>query len=378
MPWTLEEIELEWFGGLRLHWDAKDVELAFRVATRLRGMPWVLGAKVDPASFPVLAGIGGRGGYSEFLRVYWFGIRMASLLGAKGADDLIARVVAGDADASEEASAIHLLRSKQTETELEIEPEVRVGTEDRRPDFRIRKGDERWVFVEVTKLHTSTASTRVQELLARISDGVMSIERPFLIEIVLNREPDTEEERTILEGAIAACDVTSGNSVDISDVASILVKGGDPQVVVPSLIPDDNRPRMAISKAIVGPEGPNRQLIARVPFADERAEDILRREARQLPKNECGLLMANVNSQPSAFESWGKRVPERFQGGQHTRVAGVILFMHATTASERGLVWVPYVKLIANPSAAVPLPAWIPERVAVIRENTRRVTGRAD
>jgi hypothetical protein len=251
MPWTLEEIELEWFGGLKLDWDAEDVELAFRVATRLRGLPWVLGAKVDPA-FPVLPGIGKRGGYSEFLRVYWFGIRMASLMGAKGADDLIARVVAGDADASEEASAIHLLRSKQAATDLEIEPEVRVGTRDRKPDFRIRKGEEPWVFVEVTKLHQSTASTRVQELLARVSVGVMAIERPFLIEIVLNREPDTDEEQTILVGAIAACDAASGDSVDISDVASILLKGGDPQVVVPSLIPDDNRPRMAISKAIGG------------------------------------------------------------------------------------------------------------------------------
>ncbi len=88
--------------------------------------------------------------------------------------------------------------------------------------------------------------------------------------------------------------------------------------------------------------------------------------------------MANVNLQPSAFESWGERIPERFRGGQHTRVAAVILFMHATTGSEHGLVWVPYVKVIPNPYAAVPLPTWITERVARIRENTRRLTGRPD
>jgi hypothetical protein len=378
MPWILEEIEQEWFGGLCLHWDAKDVELAFDVATKLRGLAWVLGEKLDPASFPPLAGIGPRGGYSEFLRVYWFGIRMPSILGAKGADDLIGRVIAGDADANQETSAIYLIRSKQAETNLEIEPGVRVGTKDKKPDFRIRRGEEPWVYVEVTKLHSSTASTRIQELLARIADGVMAIERPFLIEILLNREPTDEEEQTILTGAIAACEAPEGDRINISDVASVLVKAGDPRVVVPSLTPDDNRPRMAISKAIVGPGRPNRQLVGRVPFADERAEDILRREARQLPKNECGLLMANVNSQPSAFESWGKRVPERFRGGQHTRVAAVILFMHATTGSEHGLVWVPYVKLIPNPYAAAPLPTWITERVAGIRENTRRLTGRPD
>jgi hypothetical protein len=378
VPWILEEIELEWFGGMRLHWDPKDVESAFDVATRIRGLAWVLGAKLDPTLLPPLVGIGIRGGYSEFLRVYWFGMRMGSILGAKGADNLIARVIAGDADANEEAGAIHLLRSQQTNTDLEVEPEVRVGTRDRKPDFRIRKGDERWVYVEVTKLHSSSASARVQRLLERIGDGVMAVERPFLMEILFNREPTEEEEQLIVLGAIGACGAPEGHRVEIADIASILVKAGDPQVVVPSPIPDDDRPRMAISRGIGGPGSPSRQLIARIPFADERADEILRREAKQLPKDECGLLMANVNSQPSAFESWGERVPERFRGGLHTRVAAVILFMHATTSNERGLVWVPYVKLIPNPHAVAPLPAWITETVAAIRENTRRLTGRPD
>jgi hypothetical protein len=378
LPWIIEEIEQEWFAGLRLHWDAKEVELAFDTAGRIRGLKWVLGQESDTTLFAPLSGIGRRGGYPEFLRVYWFGIRMASILGATGADDLIGRVIAGDADASEEASAIHLLRPRKGETDLEVEPEVKVGARDRKPDFRIRKNQAPWVYVEVTKLHNSNASIRVQELLTRLADSVMAVERPFVVEIILNRDPSDDEEQAILTGALAACDTSNEHRVDIADVGSILVKSGDPRVVVPSPTPDDNRPRMAISKAIVGPGQPNRQLVARVPFADERAEDILRREARQLPMNECGLLMANVNSQPSAFESWSERVPERFKGGQHTRVAGVILFMHATTPSEHGLVWVPYVELIPNPHAAVPLPSWITETVTGIRDKTRRLTGRSD
>lgn len=166
--------------------------------------------------------------------------------------------------------------------------------------------------------------------------------------------------------------------VTVADVATILVKSGDPRVVVPSLIPDDNQPRMAIARAIVGPGTPNRQLIARVPFADQRAEDILRHEARQLPEKKCGLVMVNVNLQPTAFESWSERIPQRFTPGQHTRVAAVILFMHATSSSEHGLIWVPHVKLIPNPYAAVPMPGWIQERVTTIREKTRRVVGRPD
>jgi hypothetical protein len=380
IPWTLEEILEEWFGGgVHLHWDRDDVERAFNLATRIRGLDWVLGEERDTAAFRNFPGIGRRGGYQEFLRVYWFGIRMASIVGAPGAEDLIERVITNDPDSSEEATAIHLLRASHPETELEIEPSVTVGSREKKPDFRIRKRKEPWVYVEITKLHSSNASIRVQELLGRVVDGVMSVEHPFLLEVILDREPTAEEEDAIVSDAIASARAArDGVRATVTDVAAILVKSGDPRVVVPSPISNDDRPRMAISRAILGAGALNRQLVARVPFAEPRAEEILRNKAKQLPANECGLLMVNVNSQPTAFESWSKRIPERFTPQQHTRVAGVVLFMHATSAGKHGLIWVPYVKLIANPYAAVPLPSWISERVAQIRENTLRLSGRRD
>lgn len=376
MPWTISEIEEQWFGGAHLNWPTADVELAFEVATHLRGQDWVLGAEVDQSlmQFP---GIGRRGGYSEFLRVYWFGIRMASILGAKGADELIRRVIADDPDASEEATAIHLLRSWASPTELEIEPDVKVGERDKRPDFRIRNDQGAWIYAEVTKLHRSNASTRVQKLLGRLSNRMMEVEKPFVLELILNREPAEDEEEAIINAAIGACDAREGQEVAVNDVASILVKVGDPSVVIPSLTPKDNQPRMALSSSVVGPGSPNRQLLARVPFADERAEEIIKREARQLPKDECGLVMVNVNSQPTAFESWAQRVPERFTATQHTRVAGVILFMHSTSPTEQGLAWLPYLKLIENPNAATRLPAWVPEGVERTRAKAKEISGRA-
>lgn len=378
VPWTFEEIQQEWFGGPHLHWDPEDVESAFNLATRVRGHKWVAGEIRNTIPFAAFPGIGRRGGYSEFLRVYWFGKRLASIVGAVGAEDLIARVVSDDAAAGEDATAIHLLRLKRPETKLEIAPDVKVGTSDRKPDFRIREGQGPWVYVEVTKLHSSTASIRVHELLDRLADQVMAVQRPFLIELLLNREPTASEEEELLTKARCACESTDECRVTLTDVGSILVKSGNPAVLVPSLIPDDARPRTALSKVIVGPAQPNRQILARVPFADQRAEDILRYEARQLPKGQCGLLMVNVNSQPSAFESWGERIPQRFSPEQHTRVAGVILFMHATSPTDRGLAWIPYVKLLANPHAAVPLPAWITDAVNEIRAGARRITARPD
>jgi hypothetical protein len=376
LPWLLKEIEKDWFGGPPLNWDAKDVESAFDTATRLRGQEWVLGdsSRNFPMTFP---GIGRRGGFTEFLRVYWFGARAASFIEAPGASELLVRMNAGDVDASEEASAIHLLRAHNRGADLEIGPIVKVGNRNRKPDFRIRQGSP-WVYAEVTVLNASSASDRVHALLDRIATGIMDVEREFLLEVILNREPDAQEEEAIFTAAVGACDVAAGARVDVQDVAMILAKAGDPRVVVPSLTPNDNRPRMAISRAIIDPGRPNRQLIAGVPFADPRAEVILKHEARQLPKNECGLVMVNVNRQPSAFESWGKRIPERFNGGQYTRVAGVILFMHSTIPSPSGLVWLPFVRLILNPRAKVPLPGWIVAAIDRARERARQLTGRPD
>ena len=378
VPWIFEEIVQEWFGGPHLDWDPQDVESAFNMATQIRGNKWVLGPITDTAQFAALPGIGRRGGYSNFLRVYWFGKRMETIVGAAGATDLISRVVAGDAAAEEEATAIYLLRSKGPSTQLEIEPGAKVASRSRKPDFRIKEQQGPWVYVEVTKLHASGASIRVQELLERIADQMMIVQRPFVLELLLNRELTDSEEEQLLAEARRACESTDERWITVTDVATILVKSGQPAMIVPSLIPDDAQPRMALSKAVVGPGQPNRQILARVPFADQRAENILKYEARQLPKGECGLLMVNVNLQPSAFESWGERIPQRFTPRQHTRVAGVILFMHATSPTERGLAWIPYVKLIANPHAAAPLPTWITNVVAEIRAGTRRLTGRPD
>ena len=378
MPWTFDEIQREWFGNACLDWDPDDVVRAFNLAESTRGRDWVLGREVDVAAFAGVPGIGRRGGYSEFLRVYWFGTRMASIVGAPGCDDLVERLMAGDSAASEEATAIHLLRSRHHDTELEIAPKVKIGNRHRVPDFRLRKAGEPWIYIEVTKLHESTASIQIQRLLQRVAQAVMTVDQAFLLEIVFNRDPTPSEEEEVLTEAKAACDAADGHRKNVGDLASILVKSGDPSVVIPSLTPDDSRPRMAVSQSIIGDGQPNRQIVARIPFEDQRAEHILRIKSKQLPKDECGVVMVNVNSQPSAFESWSERVPQRFTGNQHTRVAAVVLFMHATSPTERGLVWVPYLKMIANPRARVPVPSWVADAVDRIRADTRRLTGRTD
>ncbi len=232
-----------------------------------------------------------------------------------------------------------------------------------------------WTYVEVTQLNRSEASNRTLEILQRIADHVISVLKPFQLEVVFWREPMEGEEDDLARQACEVCQAADGNSHDVGDLASIIVKSGDPAVVIPSILPD-NGTRMALAQSIVVPGHPNRQIVVRLPFADQRGEDILTAEARQLPRGASGLIMVNAGGQPTVFESWTQLVPRRFTPAQHTRVGGVLLFMNAITGTAQGVKWLPFLKMIPNPHARVSLPTWISEVVEETCTETRRQTGR--
>ena len=371
MAWTRHEISVQWFGD-QVRGLPDDAPEAFDVAERIRGLTWVLGREFEFGGMK-LPGVGVRGGYNEFLRVYWFGKRMQSVTAAAGTNSLVNRLLAGDAAADAELTAIYLLRSHQLDSELEIGPTIVVGDRSRQPDFRIRCGEDAWTYVEVTQLQDSRASERVLRLLDSVSARVISIPRPFILEIVFIREPTEGECGLLVQEAHRACDAAAGERREVSDVAVLFVKEGNANAVVPSILPDDARPRMAISRSVVGPDEMNRQIVVRVPYADERAEDILSIEARQLPKHESGVVMVDATRQRTAFSSWSARIPQRFTPLQHTRVAGVILSAFATIPTSEGLAWLPSVALLSNPHAEKPLAGWLVESIESTRADARRL-----
>jgi hypothetical protein len=371
MPWTVEDIEKEWLNGERLELPADDVLRAFAVADEVRGRDWVL-------STTQLPGGGRLWGLGALWPLYWFGTRMQVAAGAPGIETLIRRLQGNDAAANSELTALYILRGQKLARDLEIEPQVASRKSFRLPDFRIREDAAPWTYVEVTSLRSSFASERAHRLLNRIVDAVMEVERPFILEAVLQRFPTEDEEQKLVQTAFEASQASKERQVSVGDFARVLIKTGHPTRIVPTPIPEDSVPRLAVAKGIAGPGEVGRQVIVRAPFADERAEDVLTREAKQLPRQECGLVMVDVGGQPSALDSWPQLIPPRFTSSQHTRVAGVLLFMTGMTLTTGGLKTLIYPKLIINPHANAPLPRWIIEVVDRIRAENRRATGRPD
>ena len=127
----------------------------------------------------------GHWGFQALLRVVSFAKRAESARGAINIDDLHARLRKLDVAADSELTAIHVIRSGNMDTNLEIGPAVAVGERLRRPDFRIAKPSEPWTHVEVTRLHASNASERADTLVGKLATELMDAAGSFVIELVL-------------------------------------------------------------------------------------------------------------------------------------------------------------------------------------------------
>jgi hypothetical protein len=143
MTYTWQEIEQDWLGGSSgLAASTDEVVTAFNAVASLFGREWVDASRIRN-------GVVTRG-TSPTLYIVTVARLLAALDGVPNATALLDKVREGHPDARAELIAIYLLRSGNPGVLVEVEPEVRVGERDRKPDFRTRVSDESWAYVEVT------------------------------------------------------------------------------------------------------------------------------------------------------------------------------------------------------------------------------------
>jgi hypothetical protein len=121
---------------------------------------------------------------------------LAAIEGLQGFEALVEKVRTGDLSGQSEMEAVLLFR-RMGDVEINLAPQLPVGTATKKPDFRVRRGDERWTYVEVTRPDTSDAAVAAQTLLQRFQ-AVARVRREFSLEIFLRREPNTTEEQALL------------------------------------------------------------------------------------------------------------------------------------------------------------------------------------
>ncbi len=365
MNWTFEEISRECLGDSRIAVPPAVAVEAFVRVERVMGRRWIENCRTG-------AGGGRIWGAWPTLRVVTLGQELASVEGAAGAEQLIERLQRGDPSAHAELTAIHMLRSRR-QFSVELYPKIMLRGTEHEPDFRIRHRDEPWTYVEVASPDKSQEAERAGEVFRRLADLVRGIRASFALEVFLRRMPTDDEVDAITRRIPQFSSLSGVQREDLGDLGMLILNQSPPgQIVLQSHPGEDDRPRLGHAFGIGGTDEPPRHIAVRMAFSDERAEEFFRRESRQLPADDPGLIMIMATNAPSALTSWEAVIRRRFQPTIHTRVSAVCLFMPGVFSTPEGEADVVQARVLTNPHGRLPLPPTLAEVLREIEEESRR------
>jgi hypothetical protein len=394
MTWTIEEIEKEWLAGHRIAVSREDMLEAFERCERILGRDWIETRRADAL------------GISRTLAVVRMGQRLVSLDGAANTGELVEKLRRGDPSAAAELHALHLLVRFGAPLTAEMYPAGCVAQSNRTPDIRIGSSSGAWVYVEVAAPNQSEAGRRIQSVLQAVVDMVEGIRLPFTLELFVRREPALSEIETIRAEVIRFCTARvaagerplaglppesaflflrhgqPGDVVEFAreelprDLGLMILTQGRPGEIVPLQHSGEKyRPRLCSAKRVRGPTEPDRHLLVRMPFSDERAAEFVDQEARQLPRDAPGLIMIDAGAAAGAFREWEPLIRRRFQPTLNTRVGGVCLFSSGVVVAPGGGTCPSQTKLLVNPHAKIPLPPWVAETIDAAGAEYERIFG---
>ncbi|MGA7750924.1 MAG: hypothetical protein WCA63_12365 [Gallionella sp.] len=370
MIWTRERLETEWIREpMEAIGDRASSALsAFDCIERHLGADWLA------AHSHRTQGVG------PTLELILFGECLAAIETLHGFDVLVDKVRRGDSSALSEMKAVRMFKL-MGDVEIELAPDLPVADAMKKPDFRVRHPGERWTYVEVTRPDMSDAAVAAKELLRRLN-SVKQVRREFSLEIFLRREPDPNEEGALLAAAIDIADSEQFGTVDLPNLALITKQPFTGPVVTTVNHPgEDNKcPRFGVASGILGGDGtePQRLVSVRMPFSDDRADAFLKREAKQLSKEEQGFIMMDMADSRSGMRGWNLLLRRRLQSNVHTRVGGICLFSNALELGSTHLHMLFEFLTVDNPHAAQPLPPWILEELQKLEaiDNAKRASPR--
>ncbi len=367
MTWSLEDIELGWIGGevSVLAVPPASIVAAFDRAEQYLGRTWIEKARTSSGNI--------NWGPISTLRIVNMGQKLAVLKNVNDPKRLLDRIRNDDLSAEGELTAIYLLLARNPDVAVELYPKVG----EREADFRVRAPNEQlWTYVEVTQLSDSEDHDRATEVMQQIAAVLKPIRLTFSLETFLRRIPTQLEIVEILAKIRELCTRSGKQREELSNSLGFLsLNQSEPsQVVAHSHPGEENVSRLGMANVISGPGEPTRHISVRIAFSDDRAKATLDAEAPQLAKDAPGLIMAGVARATGAMKTWEPLLQRRFQPQMHTRVGGVCLWWGGLFATSKGEDQLFETKLISNPHARFPLPAWIRKTISEIGNEYRKIT----
>jgi len=236
----------------------------------------------------------------------------------------------------------------------------------------VRRGDGPWLHVEVSRPDISQLRKQTMALAIDLCGVVRLIDKPITIEVVLRREPNVGDSAALKASILRFCKNEAARQDLASGLGFLLRTNPPPVEVAAALSADEEQPPYVVAMGSASEGKPERKVIVRVPFLDERAANVLREEARQLPKHSPGLIMLDVTEIPTVFQNWKPLVERRFQPKLNTRIGGVCLFVSGLFLQVPELpdALPPMRRLtrsrlfLPNPHADMEIPLWVQKILA--------------
>lgn len=353
--YTWDQIESHWLGGSDIACSPQQAVAAFNKCISLFGQDWVEGTRSTGQSIHT--------GTSPTLHIVALGTMLNALADVCLPETFLRKLAAQGLDFQAELEAMYLILSGDSNADIEYEPTATVGNTIRKPDFRTSLDMGDWVYVEATRPSISEAQTEVNQHLKRLASAVEVGSGAFTVEVFLEREPSGTEVEAIYSDLVDPRNQELTGSTPLTNGLGTLYWNADE----PGQASIDDHglpfsPRIGVLGARKDAEC-NRHVLVRWPFADGRAEEILRKEAKQLPVDCPGLIMVQVSAASGATSTWKPAIERRFQPNIHTRVSGVCIWTTQLVNTPRGEDWQFWAELIANPHARHPLPQWITQQL---------------
>jgi hypothetical protein len=352
MPFDMDRIERDWLGGSRLATADMDVVAGFNKAEELLGPEWMRACRGGPGHDTT--------GSIVALPIAVTGLQLRSFHGAPGLTEVLVRLRARDRAARTEIAAASYCIEGQSDVRLEFGAEIRVGSRNRRPDFRIALPGEVWTHVEVTAPDRSEVNQRAQRILSAIAGKLFAQQNRSTIEVLLLREVAGDDEDRLAHEVARMAAFEQRHLEELGDLAVVEVNAGTPgQIEAGRDFGRELGPLLAVARAQVTNNLAQKHIIVKIPVTDRRAADFLTSEAKQLPKGEPGLVVLDMTAAPDSFDNWEAILRGRLQPSLHTRVSGIVLTRSSVQHGAEHAHWIISQRLIENPNALLPLPRWL-------------------
>jgi hypothetical protein len=215
------------------------------------------------------------------------------------------------------------------------------------PDARIRLASEQpWTYVEASQRTISKVRNDAELTMQRVAEVAADIRPGLHSKVAILRQPDVQELKRVIDWLAS---LPSTNS-RFEDLAILWVQSLD-------MVPDEadefhqtvQSPRLYTTRIANGPN--SKRATVCIGIEDTGAEQILRKESRQLPKLHPGILILDTSSVLDGIEIWEPLIRRRFQPQHNTRIGAVVLteWLNGPTGRQSAS------EVIPNPHAAMPI-----------------------